>query len=56
VVLAFFAGGAIGTLAMALATAAKDDTWKAAYLNCRERLWKLESEKNWRLTPDEEHA
>jgi hypothetical protein len=45
VVLAFFAGGAIGTLAMALATAAKDDEWKVAYLNCRDQLWTLQKDQ-----------
>ena len=44
-VIAFFLGATAGILAMALATAAKDDEWRTAYLNCRDRLYRLEREQ-----------
>jgi len=41
-ILGLFVGTSVGILVMALATAAKDDEWQVAYLNCRDRLWALE--------------
>jgi hypothetical protein len=45
---AFLTGFALGALATHLLNRRVDDHWKTAYLNCRDRLW--------RVTRDEEHA
>ena len=45
VVLAFFTGAALGILVMALASAAAEDSWKIAYLNLRDHVWRLEREQ-----------
>jgi len=37
-VLGAFAGATVGVLALALATAAKQDEWHLAYLNARDEL------------------
>ena len=44
-VLGLFAGASVGILVMALATAAKQDEWQVAYLNCRDQLWRLERDQ-----------
>jgi hypothetical protein len=45
VIVAFFVGGALGFLTASLLVAAREDEWQVAYLNCRDRLWKLERDQ-----------
>ena len=45
VVIAFFTGFAIGALAATILGQHEDDEWKTAYLNCRDRLYRLEREQ-----------
>jgi hypothetical protein len=45
VIVAFFAGSALGFFTAALLSAAREDEWQVAYLNCRDRLWKLERDQ-----------
>ena len=45
VVIAFCAGFAIGALTAFVLGRREDDEWQVAYLNCRDRLYRLEREQ-----------
>ena len=45
VAVAFFVGGLVGVFGACLMAAAAEDSWREAYLNTRDRLWKLEREQ-----------
>ena len=45
VAVAFFVGALVGVFGACLMAARAEDAWRVAYLNTRDRLWKLEREQ-----------
>ena len=44
-VVVFSVGGLVGLFTACLMAAAAEDSWREAYLNARDRLWKMEREQ-----------